>query len=69
MSPRMKLPCDCPHAEYDQYYSRRGLLSGVYICHHPDREGCWCYLGSMVEGTCDYILAQQEAERAPKETA
>ncbi len=43
MSPRLTVSTrDCSFCEYDQYETESGLVMGTYICHHPDRDGCWC---------------------------
>ena len=66
MSPRVKLPGKCAHGEYVQHYSGRGFLSGVYICHHPDKDGCWCTFTPFVGGECD-IEKEAEAEPVSKD--
>ncbi len=54
MCPRQVLPTPCEHGEYEQFETESGLLMGAYICHHPDREGCWCTINeyACAEGTC-----------------
>ncbi len=67
MSPRFLISCECPHAEYEQYESERGLVVARMICHHPDREGCWCELDPATGGecSCELIEAQEGVPEKP----
>lgn len=63
MSPRQILPGECEYGEYEQFDSERGFLTGLFICHHPDHEGCWCTGNDFVctEWECPEEAAEKEA--------
>jgi len=62
MSPRMILSYErCMHAECEQHYSNRGLLTRTVICHHPEHEGCVCVLETAPGVVCE-LCVKREAE-------
>jgi hypothetical protein len=58
---RIRIESDCPYAEGELYRApRRGTVSTAYICHHPEREGCWCLYMPFAMGRCRIRIQAEE---------
>jgi hypothetical protein len=62
VSERIRIQSDCPYAEGELYRAPRlGTVTTTYICHHPEREGCWCLYVPFAMARC------RLRERAPRQ--